>query len=61
MKKEYYIIRNKYLALSMSYLGFKFMKFGTGEDVTYSFENTDQLKYAMNKMIELKKELNIKY
>ena len=52
--KQYYEIRKKYLAESMAFLGYKYMKDGYGKDTTYRFENTDQFNKALTGLMELK-------
>lgn len=56
--KKYYEIKKKYLAIAMSYLGFHYLKFGTGEDTLYSFENTDKFRQALTSLTNLKNQLN---
>jgi len=54
---KYYEIKKKYLAQGMSFLGFKYMKFGFGADTIYGFENTPKFKTALLKFIELRNQL----
>ena len=60
-KKRYVEINNKYLCEGLAWLGFKYQKFGYGKDTKYSFPDTDLMKQAINKLVILKKELNITY
>lgn len=52
---NYRVIKSKYLADGLSYLGFRFYKFEDG----YSFEETKELNYAIENILKLKKELNL--
>lgn len=59
MKNEkYFEIRKKYLAEGLAFLGFSYLKFGYGADMTYGFEDTDKFQIALKKYIELRNELN---
>lgn len=58
MEKKYYEIKKKYLAFALSYLGFRYYKFGTGEDTLYSFENTDEFRQALTGLTDLKNKIN---
>ncbi|AUN22533.1 hypothetical protein RSJ22_14245 [Clostridium botulinum] len=55
---KYYNIEKKYLALSLSYLGFKFYIFDK-EDGTkiYSFEDTEKFRMALTELTKLKNKL----
>ena len=55
--KKYTTINKKYLAESLSFLGFSYYKFGQGNEIKYSFEETDKFKFALGKLLELRKEL----
>ncbi|GCD11404.1 hypothetical protein [Clostridium tagluense] len=52
-------VRSKYFAQGLSFLGFRYMKFGFGVDTIYGFEDTQILRTAMTKMISLKNSLNL--
>lgn len=54
MKKEFYVVRKKYLADAMSYLGYNYFKNGYGENTTYSFEKTDEFMRALKLLLALK-------
>lgn len=58
MEKKYYEIKKKYLAFALSYLGFRYYKFGTDEDTLYSFENTDEFRQALTGLTNLKNKIN---
>lgn len=57
MSKKYYIVRNKYLSECMAFLGFRYMKFGFGKDVEYSFEDTKEFRSALARVLQLKKDI----
>ncbi|MGJ0845962.1 hypothetical protein ACR77J_04660 [Tissierella praeacuta] len=57
MDKKYYIVRNKYLAEGMAFLGFRYMKFGFGKDAEYSFEDTKEFRDALAQILQLKKNI----
>ncbi|WPC42929.1 hypothetical protein [Clostridium sp. JS66] len=51
-------VKKLYLADSLSYLGFRYMKFTdkfTG-DMVYSFKDTDQFRMALNDLLNLKEK-----
>ncbi|URZ18785.1 hypothetical protein [Clostridium felsineum] len=53
MKEEkYYIIKKKYLADALSFLGFRYYKFN---NVNYSFINTNKFREALTSLTDLKK------
>jgi ABC-type glycerol-3-phosphate transport system substrate-binding protein len=54
---KYSNINSKYLANAMAFLGFTYYKFinDEGKEV-YSFENTEEFKDTIVKLIQLKKE-----
>ena len=54
---KYYEIKKMYLAQGMSFLGFKYLKFGYGADTTYGFLDTPEFKIALQKFIELRNQL----
>lgn len=55
MEGKYRSVKSKYLANALSYLGFKYYTYENG----YSFKDTIELDYAINKILKLKKELNL--
>ncbi|BDR74300.1 hypothetical protein K144316041_p21390 (plasmid) [Clostridium tetani] len=59
MNKNYFEVKNKYLAEALAFMGFKYYKFN-GEDgkIIYSFQDTEKIKYVMECLIQLKRELN---
>ncbi|EJO5346492.1 hypothetical protein NRP93_000542 [Clostridium botulinum] len=60
MKNNKYIeIRNKYLAQGLSFLGYRYFKFGQGKDTIYSFKNENNIEDSINHLLKLKKEINL--
>ncbi|WP_297633546.1 DUF5659 domain-containing protein [uncultured Clostridium sp.] len=59
-KDKYTIIDNKYLAHALNFAGFRYMQFSreNGNRTVYSFENTEDFKEAMQKIIEIRNEYN---
>jgi hypothetical protein len=57
MNKQYYEIRKKYLAESMAFLGYKYIKEGYGKDTIYLFENTIEFNTALTGLMELKNKV----
>ena len=56
---RYFIVRKKYLADALSFLGFKYYKFtDPGGSVYYSFENNNKLHEAMTELISLQGRFN---
>lgn len=55
---EYYLVHKKYLAYSLSFLGFKYYKFNSiNGDVVYSFEDTERFRFALIELTNLKNNL----
>lgn len=54
----YYNVNKKYLAFSLSYLGFQFYQFTKDSNTIYSFEDTKKFRLALTKITLLKNELN---
>lgn len=56
-RNDYYSTNNKYLAYTLSFLGFKFMKF-TDENgqVVYSFKRTPEFQKICDEVHRMKKE-----
>ena len=51
---KYFIVRKKYLADALSFLGFKYYKFTEPNgSVYYSFENSEKLNEAMSELLSL--------
>lgn len=59
MENKYTIIDKRYLAEGLAFIGFKYKKDGIGKDAKYVFEDTEQFRYGLHRILELKKELNI--
>lgn len=57
--EKYYIVRNKYLAEGLAFLGYRYQKFGYGKETEYSFPNSNNIKDAINYLLELKKKINL--
>jgi len=56
---KYFIVRKKYLADALSFLGFKYFKFTESNgSVYYSFENSDKLNEAMTELLSLQGRFN---
>lgn len=53
-ERKFFVTDNQYLAMSLSFLGFRFFKNGIGKDTTYSFENTNSFQNAMKDICNLK-------
>lgn len=63
-KKRYYTIHKYYLAMALSYLGFRFkvredLEKGNGRN-TYLFDNTEELKVALTGLKEIKEKISKK-
>ena len=58
MNKNYTTIEKKYLAEALSFLGFKYYKYGEGKETKYSFEETDKFKFALGELLELRNKIN---
>lgn len=58
VKNEKYIIRNKYLAFALSFLGFNFYTQDARETnkQIYIFDSTSEFLTALTKLTEVKKE-----
>lgn len=54
---EKYIIRKKYLAEGLAYLGYRYFKDGYGKDTKYIFQDTENFRNALTGLMELKKEV----
>lgn len=51
----YFEVRKKYLAVALSFLGFKYYKFTSNEGyILYSFAETDKFKDALHDLLKLK-------
>lgn len=57
MDKEKYMIKKKYLAESMAFLGFKYYKEGYGKDTEYIFQNNHKFRQALTGLMQLKEEV----
>ncbi|WP_258880935.1 DUF5659 domain-containing protein [Clostridium tagluense] len=57
---EYYNINKKYLALSLSYLGLKYMAFDKEDgSKIYSFQDTEQFRDTLTELTNLKNKVKI--
>lgn len=58
-EQKYTNINKKYLALALSFLGFRYYVFQDSNGKTvYSFENTENFNTALYKLLQLKKEVD---
>lgn len=58
MKKHYYNIEKRTLAEALNFMGFRYYKFNGDTGITlYGFEDTEKFKYALEKLLELRKEI----
>lgn len=55
---KYTTIEKKYLAEALSFLGFSYYKFGEGKETKYSFEETDNFKFALGELLKLRNTIN---
>lgn len=55
---EHFIIKKKYLADALSYLGFKYYKYSNVDGISYSFEKTNSFVDALNELLKLKDKFN---
>ena len=55
---KYCNVEKKYLAESLSFLGFRYYKFTYGSSILYSFENTDKFKKALTGLLESRTSIN---
>ena len=54
IEKKYRSIRKKYLADALAFLGFRYYKYTNEDGISYSFEDTENLKYAIDSLMSLK-------
>lgn len=56
---KYFIVRKKYLADALSFLGFKYYKFTNSDgSIYYSFENSGRFNDAMTELLSLQNKFN---
>ncbi|GAA0095722.1 hypothetical protein [Clostridium perfringens] len=55
-KSRYYAVTNKYLAYGLAFCGFKFYVYDNGK--TYKFEDSVELREAVDKIVKVRKEFN---
>ena len=59
MQKKYTIIDKRTLAETLNFMGFKYMIFDRGKNrKVYSFEETKAFKFALAKILELRKQID---
>lgn len=59
--KKYIEIHKKYLAESLSFLGFRYMKFkNENNEIVYTFENNEEFIFAFESLKQLKNQLRNK-
>jgi len=57
-KIKYFEIRKKYMADALSYLGFRYFKFNDPEGISYSFEDNEKFREALNDLLGLKNKFS---
>ena len=57
-KIKYFEIRKKYMADALSYLGFRYFKFNDHEGISYSFEDNEKFREALNDLLGLKNKFS---
>lgn len=57
MEKEFYIVKKKYLADALSFLGYNYFKNGYGKNTTYSFKKTEDFLRALKLLLALKESV----
>jgi len=55
---KYFEIRKKYMADALSYLGFRYFKFNDPEGISYSFEDNEKFREALNDLLGLKNKFS---
>ncbi|WP_029453168.1 hypothetical protein [Clostridium algidicarnis] len=58
--EKYYVIKNKYLAEGLAFLGFRYFKYNQNGKETYSFIKNEDFLNAMQSIIKLKNEIGYK-
>lgn len=56
-----YNISKRYMAMALSYLGYRYYKYNTPEGTIYSFERTPEFMECFYKLIELKENYGNNY
>ena len=57
-KVDNYVIKNRYLAEALAFMGFKYYKFDGDEGFTlYGFKDTEKFRSAMNGLFDLRKRI----
>lgn len=58
MEQKYFEVKNKYLAEALAFFGFKYLKFDDGltNKKIYSFQDSEEIRRLMSKLISMKKE-----
>lgn len=54
-EKKYRSVKKKYLADALAFLGFEYYKFSNEDGISYSFEDTQKLKYAIDALMQIKR------
>ena len=57
-KIKYFEIKKKYMADALSYLGFRYFKFNDPEGISYSFEDNEKFREALNDLLGLKNKFS---
>jgi len=55
---KYFEIKKKYMADALSYLGFRYFKFNDPEGISYSFEDNEKFREALNDLLGLKNKFS---
>jgi len=61
MENKYYCVNNKTLATALNYVGFSYMRFNdkdNNNETSYSFENSEDFKEALDTLNELRRKNN---
>lgn len=61
MENKYYCVNNKTLATALNYVGFSYMRFNDKDndnETSYSFENSEDFKEALDILNELRRKNN---
>ena len=53
-EKKYRAVKKKYLADALAFLGFRYYKYSNEDGISYSFEDTEKLKYAIDALMQIK-------
>ena len=54
---KYTVIKKKYLAEALSFLGFRYYRYQQDGQTVYTFENTEKFNTALYKLLQLRDSL----